>query len=104
MLSPASAESRGSRRTAQRVSNGTEVDSSGSTREDTMPDKVYKMIEIVGTSTQGIEAAVQNAIAQARKTVKGLSWFEVSDMRGNLQGKEIRYQVALKVGFELMED
>ncbi len=69
-----------------------------------MPDKVYKMIEIVGTSTESLEAAIHNAIGQAHKTLKGLSWFEVSDLRGNLLGPEIKYQVTLKVGFEVMED
>jgi dodecin len=69
-----------------------------------MPDKVYKKIEIVGTSTQSLEAAIQNAIGQARKSLKGLSWFEVVEQRGNLLGPEIKYQVTLKVGFELMEE
>ena len=72
--------------------------------EGDMADKVYKKIEIVGTSTQSLEAAIQNAIGQARKTIKGLSWFEVVEQRGNLLGPEIKFQVTLKVGFEVMED
>jgi dodecin len=71
--------------------------------EDLMPEKVYKKIEIVGTSTSGYEDAIQNAIQQARKTLKGLSWFEVCEMRGNLQAAQIIYQATLKVGFEVVE-
>jgi len=69
-----------------------------------MSEKVYKKIEIVGTSTKGFDDAVQQAIAQARKTLKGLSWFEVVEMRGNLQASSITYQVTLKVGFLLVEE
>ncbi len=69
-----------------------------------MADKTYERIEIVGTSTEGYEAATQNAIRQARKTLRGLSWFEVIEMRGNLQGPEILYQITLKVGFQVQED
>jgi len=58
----------------------------------------------VGTSEKGFEDAVQNAIAQARKTLEGLSWFEVSELRGNLQGPTMVYQVTLKVGFEVKPD
>ena len=47
--------------------------------------------------------AVQQAIAQARQSLKGLSWFEVVEMRGNLQTSAITYQVTLKVGFLLEE-
>ena len=68
-----------------------------------MSEKVYKKIEIVGTSTKGYDDAVQQAIAQARKSLKGLSWFEVVEMRGNLQTSAITYQVTLKVGFLLEE-
>ena len=74
------------------------------TAEGPMSEKVYKKIEIVGTSTKGFDDAVQQAIAQARKTLKGLSWFEVVEMRGNLQASSITYQVTLKVGFLLVEE
>jgi dodecin len=69
-----------------------------------MAEKVYKKVEIVGTSTKGYEDAVQNAIRQARKSLKGLSWFEVVEQRGNLLGSEIVFQVTIKVGFQLMEE
>ena len=65
---------------------------------------VYKKIEIVGTSSKSYEEAIQNAIQQARRTLKGLSWFEVVEQRGNLQGSNVLFQATLKVGFEVMED
>jgi dodecin len=73
-------------------------------KEVIMADKVYKKIEIVGTSTQGYEQAIQNAIEQARRTLKGLSWFEVVEHRGNLTGTEVMFQVTLKVGFQIIEE
>jgi dodecin len=69
-----------------------------------MSDKVYKKIEIVGTSSKGYEEAIQNAIAQARKSLKGLSWFEVVEQRGNVAGPEILFQVTLKVGFQVIDE
>lgn len=69
-----------------------------------MAEKVYKKIEIVGTSTKSYEEAIQNAIKQARRSLKGLSWFEVVEQRGNLAGPDVLFQATLKVGFEVMED
>jgi len=68
-----------------------------------MPDKVYNKIEIVGTSNKSYDDAIQLAIGQARKSLKNLSWFEVTEMRGNAQGPAIVYQVTLKVGFVMEE-
>lgn len=69
-----------------------------------MADKVYKKIEIVGTSNKSYEEAIQNAIDQARRTLKGLSWFEVVEQRGNLTGPDVLFQATLKVGFQVLED
>ena len=67
-----------------------------------MGDRVYKKIELVGTSTTGIEDAVQNAITTAAQTIKHMDWFEVSEMRGHItDGRVAHYQVVLKVGFRL---
>jgi len=66
--------------------------------------KTYKLIELVGTSEEGYEDAIQNAVAQASKTLKALSWFEVQQMRGAVRdGKVTEYQVILKVGFKLVD-
>jgi flavin-binding protein dodecin len=67
-----------------------------------MTDKVYKLIEMVGTSTKSSDDAVQNAIARAAQTVRNIDWFEVLESRGNIKnGKIASYQVSLKIGFRL---
>jgi dodecin len=67
-----------------------------------MADHIYKRIELVGSSPKGIEDAVKNAIARAKKTVRNMRWFEVIDTRGYLEeGKIAHWQVTLKVGFTL---
>jgi dodecin len=69
-----------------------------------MPDHVYKKIEIVGSSPRGFEEAVQNALARAKKTVRNMRWFEVTETRGNIDDDGIRdWQVTLKIGFTLEE-
>ena len=67
-----------------------------------MPDHVYKTIELVGSSTRGMEDAVQRAVSKAAETVRNLRWFEVVDTRGHIEGgKVVHWQVALKIGFTL---
>ena len=67
-----------------------------------MSNHVYKMIELVGSSTVGTDAAIQNAIARASNTVKHIDWFQVIEQRGHVtNGKIAHYQVTLKVGFRL---
>lgn len=65
-------------------------------------DQVYKLIELTGTSKTSMEDAVQKAIKRADKTVKNLKWFQVIETRGSIeQGKVDRWQVKLKVGFNV---
>jgi dodecin len=67
-----------------------------------MSDHVYKVVEIVGSSSKGTDDAIQNAITRASKTLKNLDWFEVVETRGHLaNGKIGHYQVTLKIGFRL---
>lgn len=68
-------------------------------------DRVYKKVEVVGVSSEGIEGAIQAAVARAHKTLDKLSWFEVQDIRGHVRddGKITEYQVILKVAFELKD-
>jgi flavin-binding protein dodecin len=69
-----------------------------------MPDHVYKSIELIGSSSRGMEDAVQKAIAKAAETVRNLRWFEVLDTRGHIEnGKVVHWQVTLKLGFTLEE-
>jgi flavin-binding protein dodecin len=70
-----------------------------------VPDHTYKVVDLVGTSTKGIDEAIQNAIDRASKTLRGLDWFEVTETRGHIQnGKIAHYQVGLKVGFQIIDD
>jgi dodecin len=67
-----------------------------------MSEHVYKVVEIVGSSSKGTDDAIQNAIARASKTLKNLDWFEVVETRGHIaNGKIGHYQVTLKIGFRL---
>jgi flavin-binding protein dodecin len=67
-----------------------------------MSDHVYKLLELTGSSTSGIEDAVQKAIAKAHQTVRNIHWFQVTETRGHVEdGKVAHWQVSLKVGFTL---
>lgn len=67
-----------------------------------MQDHVYKVVDLVGTSTGSIEGAIQNAISRANETIRDLRWFEVVQTRGHIEdGKIAHYQVVLKVAFTL---
>ena len=70
-----------------------------------MSSDVYSVSEIVGSSTDSIEEAIENAVTRARKTLRNLDWFEVTEVRGHLgdEGTVAHYQVTLKLGFK-MED
>lgn len=67
-----------------------------------MDEHLYKIIEIVGTSTESIEKAIESAIARASSSLHNLRWFEVLETRGHIEhGKVGHYQVRLKVGFKI---
>src|SRR5579883_894085 len=67
-----------------------------------MPAHSYSVIELVGTSEQGVDQAIRNAISRASETLRGLDWFEVVSVRGQLADEQVRHtQVTLKVGFRL---
>jgi len=67
-----------------------------------MADNVYKIIELVGTSSSSVEEAIQGALAKAHTSVRLLRWFTVSEIRGAIEdGKVGQYQVTLKAGFRL---
>lgn len=67
-----------------------------------MSDNVYKVIEIVGSSTSSSDDAIARAIAKANETLHHLDWFEVVETRGHIvDGKVGHYQVKLKIGFRL---
>jgi flavin-binding protein dodecin len=63
----------------------------------------YKVIELVGSSPNGVTEAINEAVSRASQTIKGLDWFEVQNIRGNIQDNNIAwYQVSLKIGFRVM--
>lgn len=70
-----------------------------------MTDHTYRVTEIVGTSPEGIETAIRNAVRRAGETLRNLDWFEVTQIRGQIEGSEVaHWQVGLKVGFRLEGD
>jgi flavin-binding protein dodecin len=67
-----------------------------------MSDHIYKKLELVGSSPDGIEAAIKNALARASKTIRNMRWFEVIETRGQIDDGQVNHwQVTIKVGFTL---
>jgi flavin-binding protein dodecin len=67
-----------------------------------MSDHVYKIVELVGSSKDSIEDAIQTAIRRADATLRNLRWFEVVQTRGHVENGQVsHYQVVLKAGFTL---
>jgi flavin-binding protein dodecin len=67
-----------------------------------MPEHVYKVVEVVGSSEVSVSKAIDRAIAKASETLRNIGWFEVEQMRGHIEnGKVKHYQVTLKLGFRL---
>ncbi|TXS43289.1 dodecin family protein [Streptomyces sp. uw30] len=69
-----------------------------------MSNHTYRVTDIVGTSPDGVDQAIRNGITRASQTLRNLDWFEVVEVRGQLDGGEIaHWQVTMKVGFRLDE-
>ncbi len=67
-----------------------------------MADPVYKVLELVGTSPNSLSEAIETAVSRAASTIRGLGWFEVTQIRGSLENGGVQdYQVTLKAGFRL---
>ena len=66
-----------------------------------MSANVYGVTEIVGDLRRMVWiAAIGVGIARASTTLRGLDWFEVTDVRGHINdGRVEHYQVSMKVGF-----
>jgi len=70
--------------------------------EDSSP--TYKLIEVVGVSEESYAHATKNAVDRASSTLKGLGWFQVTELRGLIQEGEIaEYQTTVKIGFRLLD-
>ena len=67
-----------------------------------MSDHVYKYVELTGSSSTSMQAAIENAIERAAETLRGMHWFQVTETRGQIEkGKVAYWQVTIKVGFTL---
>lgn len=67
-----------------------------------MAEHVYKKIEIVGSSPNGLQEAIENAVLKASETLRNMRWFEVVETRGQIEeGKVAHWQVTVKIGFTL---
>ncbi len=67
-----------------------------------MADHIYRIAEIVGTSPDGVDAAIRNAVARADRTLRNMDWFEMTEIRGHLEGGRVAdWQVTVKIGFRL---
>jgi hypothetical protein len=69
-----------------------------------MSENTYKVIELVGTSPDSVEKAIENAISRASQTLQHLDWFEVKEIRGSIKEDKVGwYQVKLGVGFRVLD-
>ena len=69
-----------------------------------MPEHVYKVVELVGSSSTSIEDAVQNALSKAADSLRNMRWFEVIETRGYVENAKVAYwQVTIKLGFTVEE-
>ncbi|MEQ7920954.1 dodecin [Xanthomonas sp. WHRI 1810A] len=67
-----------------------------------MSEHTYKMLELVGSSTSTVEDAINNALAEAGKSVRFMEWFEVLETRGHIEDNKVaHFQVTIKVGFRI---
>ena len=67
-------------------------------------DHTYKIVELVGSSSDGLQQAIENAVSRAGQTLRGLDWFEVREIRGNIQDGNIAwYQVKVGIGFRVLD-
>jgi len=67
-----------------------------------MPEHVYKVVELVGSSEESVTKAIDCAITKASETLRHLGWFEVVQVRGHVDGGKVtQYQVTIKAGFRL---
>jgi dodecin len=71
-------------------------------KEILVAEHIYRIAEIVGTSPNGVDDAIRNAIARANRTLRNIDWFEMTEVRGHLAGGQVAdWQVTVKIGFRL---
>ena len=63
---------------------------------------VYKIVEVVGSSTVSSDDAIRNAITTASATLKNMGWYEVVEHRGHIEDGEIaHFQITVRIGFRI---
>ncbi len=74
-------------------------------KEAIVSGHVYKIIDVVGTSTVGVDDAIRTGIARAGQSVRNMRWFEVAETRGHIEGGAVSHvQVHLRIGFTIDDD
>jgi len=67
-----------------------------------MDNPVFKKVEITGTSADSVSAAIEKAVEKAASSLREMSWFELTELRGSIDEGEVQqYQASIKVGFKL---
>ena len=67
-----------------------------------MSDHVYRLSEIVGSSTTSVDDAIRTAVSKAARTVRNIEWFQTQEIRGHVEdGQVAHFQVTLKIGFRV---
>jgi dodecin len=67
-----------------------------------MSERIYRLAEIVGTSPNGVDDAIRNAVSRANQTLRNIDWFQATEIRGHLaDGQVADWQVTVKIGFRL---
>lgn len=65
-----------------------------------MTRHVYSVTEVYGSSPDSLDDAIRNAVATASKSLRHLEWFEVTEIRGHIEGDKVgHFQVGVKLGF-----
>jgi flavin-binding protein dodecin len=65
-------------------------------------DHVYRLSEIVGSSTTSVDDAIRTAVRKASETVRHIEWFQTQEIRGQVVDGDVAYfQVTMKIGFRV---
>jgi flavin-binding protein dodecin len=66
-----------------------------------MAETVFKKITVTGCSTESYEKAIEAAVNKASQSLRGLSWFEVTEFRGGIRDGDLEYQATIEVAFKI---
>jgi flavin-binding protein dodecin len=66
-----------------------------------MAEKVFKKISVTGCSSESYEKAIETAIEKASESLRGISWFEVKELRGGVEAGTIEWQATIDVAFKI---